>query len=442
MQKIIRARNVRILLGSALIVLGLWAFLPYFTYNVASSAFVNAELIRITAPIAGRLTPRLPNKGDYISQDISMRLVDARVPDRRQLALFQIEFAIAVAGLKRAEKQVKELLSADRALVKRLKAHKAAMIEKLSHEIRVADAELESCRSTKKETGQRLARSEYLARTGLVSRQNLDRARTANATTTADCKAALAGRERLKSVRKAAGQGIFLEDGFNDTPYSQQQRDRLLVRRQRLEADIMQGRAQIAQLDAQIERELIRVKRMSQFQQLLPAGHIVWAVTASPGSTVVEGQTIIDLANCKQRFITVELPERKIESIKTGDTANVRLLGSDTWIKGTVRQLRGSAARLATRLLAAQIPKPEVRHVTVEVLLPPDSSSWAVSRNCNIGRLADVRFERVNFWDFDEETPPAFPKITQNAFETTGEAKPGPMSEVPNSQTGRVTGMN
>lgn len=243
MQKIIRARNVRILLGSALIVLGLWAFLPYFTYNVASSAFVNAELTRITAPIADRLTSRLPRKGDYIVQDISLRLVDARVPDRRQLAIFEIEYAVASAGVARAEKQVKELLSADRALVQRLEAHRTAMLEKLLYEINEADAELESCRSTEEEARQRLARSEHLGRTGLVSRQNLDRARTAKATTTADCKAALAARERLKSLRKAASQGIFLEDGFNDTPYSQQQRDRLLVRRQRLEAEIIRNRA-------------------------------------------------------------------------------------------------------------------------------------------------------------------------------------------------------
>lgn len=157
---------------------------------------------------------------------------------------------------------------------------------------------------------------------------------------------------------------------------------------------------------------------MSQYQQLLPAGHIVWAVTASPGSTVVEGQAIIDLANCNRRFITVELPERKIESIKAGDPASVRLLGSDNWIQGTVRQVRGSAARTGERLLAARIPKPEARHVTVEVVLPPDASSWAISRNCNIGRLADVRFERAKFWGSSQKQPPAFPRITGFAVES------------------------
>lgn len=398
MQKFIRARNVRLLVGAALVAIGLWAFLPYITHTVASSAFVNAEIRRITAPIAGRLTAHLPRKGEFIDRDISLPLVDALVPDRRQLAVFQTEQAVATARIELAEKQLKELQVTDQALVERLEVHWKAVLEKLAYQIIEAGAEVRSCTSKATETRQLLAMSQKLAKAGLDSQQNLISAQGAHTTTVADCAAATARRSQLEARLEAARHKIYLEDGFNDTPYSQQQRDRILLRRQTLEAEIARERARLLELRAEIRNEHSRLEKISHFQLLLPAGHVVWAVVASPGSTVVEGQTIIDLANCNRRFVTVELPERKIESVRPGDIANVRFLGSDNWIEGIVRQARGSAARQGGRLLASQIPKPEARHVTVEVALSSQSSSSNVSRYCDIGRLADVRFQKKAIW--------------------------------------------
>jgi hypothetical protein len=136
---------------------------------------------------------------------------------------------------------------------------------------------------------------------------------------------------------------------------------------------------------------------------------VVWAVTASPGSAVTEGQALLDLASCARRFLAVELPEREFEQISVGDTAAVRLIGSDVWYQGIVRQVRGSAARTDDRLLAAQIPVPTPGRITVEVGLPPQDSSSQQGGFCSIGRLADVRFtRRIGFLD---EVKAAFVRV-------------------------------
>jgi hypothetical protein len=75
----------------------------------------------------------------------------------------------------------------------------------------------------------------------------------------------------------------------------------------------------------------------------------------------------------------------------------VRLIGSDDWKQGQVRQVRGSAARADDRLLAAQVPKPDPNSITVEVGLPQDDAQTDRNNFCNIGRLAEVRFERTGF---------------------------------------------
>jgi hypothetical protein len=105
----------------------------------------------------------------------------------------------------------------------------------------------------------------------------------------------------------------------------------------------------------------------------------------------------LDLADCHHRFVDVELPGREFEQIRPGAPAFVRLIGSDDWKQGQVRQVRGSAARTDDRLLAAQVPKPDPNSITVEVGLPQEDATMDRKNFCNIGRLAEVRFERSGF---------------------------------------------
>jgi hypothetical protein len=109
---------------------------------------------------------------------------------------------------------------------------------------------------------------------------------------------------------------------------------------------------------------------------------------------VTEGQTIFDLADCRHRFVVVDLPEREFEQIKPNAPAEIRLIGGDEWRQGKVRQVIGSAARTDDRLLAAQVPHPTSSSIAVEVELMQDAEAEH-SGFCNIGRLAEVRFKRT-----------------------------------------------
>ena len=70
-EAVIRNRLVRILLALALIAVGAWAFLPHLAYRIAPTAFVNSELVRVTAPIAGHLSPDLPRRGEIIDRSMT-----------------------------------------------------------------------------------------------------------------------------------------------------------------------------------------------------------------------------------------------------------------------------------------------------------------------------------------------------------------------------------
>jgi multidrug resistance efflux pump len=208
---------------------------------------------------------------------------------------------------------------------------------------------------------------------------------------------AVARLQRLDAELTSAQDGVILGDGANDAPYSQQQRDRLFLQRQELETKVLDESSQSLQIAAEMTEETKRLNRTSHFELMLPADHVVWSVAASPGSTVSEGQTVLDLADCEHRFVVVELPEREFERIKAGSPALVRLIGSNDWTQGQIQQVRGSAARVDDRLLAAQVQRPDPNSITVEIDLPQDDAHADRNNFCNIGRVAEVRFQRASF---------------------------------------------
>jgi multidrug resistance efflux pump len=396
-ERAVRNRVTRVSLATALIALSLWAFLPYVNYRIAPSAFVNAELVRVTAPIAGRLAAGLPPKGTYIEQTMKVAMIESVSPDRRHLLDLQRQHAVASERAELARRQIEEISRLDNDLVKRMEIYRTGIIKRLGNEIDETEGERKGCRAEAELRREVSSGLEQLAKSGIISRIRSSESLALRQSVATKCEMADARLARLKGELEAAGSGMYLRDSANDVTYSQQQRDRLLLRRQELERERLEEESRVAGLSAELDEEKRRLTRVGEFHIELPKDHIVWSVTASPGSMVVEGQTILDLADCAGRFVVVDLPERDFEEINAGDPANVRLIGSSEWRRGVVRQVRGSAARADDRLLAAQVLAPGPGSINVDVALPPDERSADRYNYCDIGRLAEVRFERSSF---------------------------------------------
>jgi multidrug resistance efflux pump len=394
---LIRSRFSRIALALILLGLSAWAFAPYIKYRIAPSAFINAELLRVTAPIAGRLTQNLPRKGEFVAQSERVTLIDSMAPDRRHLLDIERQYSTSKENAELARKQLDEIAAIDVELDKRIEAYRDGMISRLNHEVEEADADRSGCLA---EVRQRIdvgSRMKALVEAGTASQIRTAEALAIQEATSTRCHMAEARSQRLEVELKAAQDGVYLSDGANDVPYSQQQRDHLILRRQDLQTLLLQETRRISQLTDEIAEERNRMARVDHYDLTLPPSHVIWSVAASPGSAVIEGQTLLDLADCGRRFVAVELPARDFEQIKAGDRAAVRLIGSNDWTEGKVRQVRGSAARADDRLLAAQVPTPNAGNITVEVSLERDVTPADGNGFCDIGRMAEVRFDRSIF---------------------------------------------
>ncbi|MGY8680227.1 HlyD family efflux transporter periplasmic adaptor subunit [Bradyrhizobium sp. UFLA05-153] len=393
-ERFIRSRIVRRALALGIIALSGWALLPYVTYRIAPSAFVNAELVRVTAPIAGQLSADLPRKGEYFQRARLLPLVEARSPDRRHLMDLDQQLAVSSKRAELARRQLEEIAELDRKLGERSEVYRFGVVARLRHEIGETEAEKGGCLAEARQRNDVAGRMERLVRLGISSQIRSAEAQASQEATTTRCQMADERLQRLKTELESAEKGIYLRGDANDVPYSQQQRERLVLRRQELETELLQNSSRSAQLAGEVAEERARLERLDHYDLTLPAAHVVWSVAASPGSMVTEGQPVFDFADCEHRFIAVELPERDFEKIKAGEAAAVRLIGGREWKTGQVRQVRGSAAHADDRLLAARVPRPDPGSITVEISLPRDETSAGRSGSCDIGRLAEVRFER------------------------------------------------
>jgi len=384
----VRSRRARLALVTGLAAFGVWAFAPHVLSDISTEASVNAPLIRITAPIDGRVAA-LPAVGTAFGFPETISPVEPST-DTGALGDLMSEADLADSAHALANRQLREL-DAERARLRtRVATFSEAAVERSSAALAGAQAEAAACRTTALEKQQALVRAERLAATGFVSAAGLERARSAAAEAQSACRAAEARARAAGIEATTARDGVFLAaDTYNDAPYSSQQLDRLLIQRQLVETQA----AAAAERAEEAHRRLAAAR--ARLTYTAPPGSVVATHHASSGATIRAGEPVLDLIDCRRRFLEVALPERKASVVDRTSDVRIRLLGSSDWLEGRVERIRGATARRSDPLLAGAALRADPSELTVEISLPPARGAVG-ARRCDVGRTAEVRFSRLD----------------------------------------------
>jgi len=389
-ETLIRSNRLRLALATGMAALGLWAFAPYVTSEVGGEAYVNAPIIRMASPIPGIVAADLPPPGTAIAAPRTARLVTARILDTGPLAALKGQQAALISARDLARRQIAEIETADARLASRSAQFGRAASARLAATTAAAREALAGCQAEAAEAALQRERVEVLAQQRFATFTQRDRVRAVASAAQFRCAALGDQADALAIETKAAGHGLYLAGAAMDAPYGDQQRDRLLLRRQELENVVADAGSRLAQLAIQVAAETERLARASAFDAQLPAGTVVWSQPAPKGTTVAPGASLIELADCNRRYVEVALPERRMEAIMPSTRVAIGLIGSDAWLNGQVASTVGAAARRDGAMLAAN-PDKAARDLSVLVSLPPPAS---LARRCDVGRLAEVRFPR------------------------------------------------
>lgn len=387
-QQILRARHARILLAAGLIGIGAMGFAPYVLNDVSTQATINAPLIRLTAAADGTVAD-LPANNRYFDRTTEIPLLNLS-QDTGEVADLKAEAELAQTEMALSQRQLAELNDQTHRLTQRAAVFSGAMGARLSADRDAAQAELTGCKAERAEQAANLARTRTLAAQGFISPAGVQKAEAAALLKSSNCASAAARLQAIQVTRTAAQSNVFVGDSYNDAPYAVQQADRLLLQRQMVEKTLSDATARYRQASLRLKDALARAGYRA------PAGTLVWAATASPGAAIRAGEPVLDLLDCRRRFVQVALPERKAEVIGPGTPADVRMIGSQQWLKGQVVNITGAAGRRKEELLAASTYSlPEDREIVVDVALPaPEPRRIDAARKCDVGRLAEVRFSR------------------------------------------------
>lgn len=384
-------RSIKIVAGLVLIFIALFVIIKEQTAGVSADAFVNARLTTTRAPIAGTfelvsrpLGARI-DRGDTIGTIVDPLVDNVRLADLNQQRL------ATKAELDRLNATAEGLTSSIEALQTRAENYQRERIEQLKSQIDGAQASAKAAEARLRYARLSLDRSNRLSDQGVRTGEALEQSRSLAEVAELDLANA---QETVRSARinlAAAERGIFLGDGYNDAPYSEQRISELEVQRDQLQASAAAQASVLEALDARIRAEQLRVNRLSSASLQANVSGLIWDYLAVSGEAVQRGQDLVTLVDCQSTIVTLSVTERVYNGITLGSSAQFRMNGSDQLLSGVVTRVAGSGASTVYENLAIA---PSERHLErFDVTLDVPALRQEPELFCLIGRTGRVFFE-------------------------------------------------
>ncbi len=375
-------RYFRLLLGLSVIVVAVWVILGEQMAGASANAFVNARLTTVRAPVAGVLDLPERTLGAAVQAGEEIGSVSDPRVDAMQMNDLAMERTFATAELAALDSRLDLAERQAEPLSGRLAAYAAARVAELEARLDQARNRL-SALEVDDQAETRVAELAAGAEIGEGRDPRLPNLALAYA------------RERvavLEIALNAARSGVFLGDGYNDAPYSEQRQTELASQRDGLLIDRDLAAARLAAIETRLAREQVRTSGLGSAALLAPAGGRVWEVLAGDNEVVERGQDVIRLVDCGSTVVSASVTENIYNRLRIGDPAMVRLAGDGQGLPGTILRLAGAGARTVYQNLAVTPGQRHLERYDVTLVVPALRNDPALS--CMVGRTGRVFFER------------------------------------------------
>ncbi|MEL6915493.1 MAG: HlyD family efflux transporter periplasmic adaptor subunit [Pseudomonadota bacterium] len=369
---------------------------PHALNTISESAVVNAPVVSIKAPFDGVLVDRPRRKGDAIPAQTSIVAFEARHEDRGELERLAARADYLGEEQRALRAEISELRALDGELARRADVVLSVASDVLRLDQAVLESRVVAARHRLAFLADEGERLERLNETGAVSVTRVEEAR-------ADIRAQQGLLEGLEIELARAGrqiraveEGALPAFGSEDGSYARQRRDEIAIRIADLETRAALAGAEVRRVAAEQVALAAHIDARSVFAPRSDAGALAWTASPTADSPVARGDEILQVLDCSRRFLEVTLPETRFEAIDVGETAWVRLRGSEDAFVAPVESVQGAGATVQTGRVAAQPPLTTQGNYTLVLRLPAADVSDAdvATRFCDVGRTAQVRFER------------------------------------------------
>ena len=302
-----------------------------------------------------------------------------------------LERAIAEAESVRLKAEIEAIDESVAALQTRAEDYGLRRQRQLEAQLEQRHAQARALEATLEEARGALSRSTELQSRGVETAANYDRYRAAARVAERQLEAAQSDIEVAQIELASARRGVFLGEGYNDAPYSEQRISELTVQRRLLAAQLGEQQARLAAIERRVDDERRRVAELRSATLRANVRGRVWSFLAADGERLQRGQDVMRLVDCGSVLVTLSVAESVYNGLAVGDTAEFRPSGSDRVFEGTVLRLAGAGAATIYQNLAVA---PSERHLErYDVAVEAPGLDADAEFGCAIGRTGRVFFE-------------------------------------------------
>ncbi|WP_323763504.1 HlyD family secretion protein [Marinovum sp.] len=375
---------LRMILSILLIAFALWVIIAEQMSGASANAFINAPVVTVRADTAGNLSLPSTPFGARVQKGEIIAAVDDPLVDTVRLHDLRMEQGFIEAEITRIEADLKSATALRESLLERAETFRSARLEelraRLDHaRIRLAileggelpDTIDQEVLSLVGELPNRLPMEPGLA--PLV----LDHARERV--------------EVLEIALEAAQEGVFLGDGYNDSPNAEQRATELETVISELETRLVEAQSRVETAITRRQRENLRVLALGGGEIASPVNGLYWEILQADGVNVQRGDPILRLVNCDAAIVTLSVTERVFNSLSIGDAASFRLTGETPVYEGTVARLAGAGAATIYEALAVAPSQKHLERYDVALLVPELNADS--ERGCAVGRTGRAFFD-------------------------------------------------
>lgn len=317
------SRPLRLTLGIFLLALFAYTLLPGTITGSGQSGRINAELITLRSPIDGRVTFSTVRIGERVTAGQSLATVTSP-PDRDvRLADLEAQYKALTDRLYGLTAQQEALSPIVTRLDGENKGFQAAVIASLDAQVAQAIAKVKRSEAAIVLAEAQYKRIQPLVAAAYATPAELDQRLATLNISRADLAADQKALERLRKEREAAEKGIYLNDSYNNAPYSQQRRDDVELQRLTLATRRADLEAEVAQLRRQVEAERRRRLQVDGAVMQAPVAGILWRQMESEGATIGTSTPLLQVVDCGRLFFEVIQERRGEETPGIGTSVEI-----------------------------------------------------------------------------------------------------------------------
>ncbi|MDO5527926.1 MAG: HlyD family efflux transporter periplasmic adaptor subunit [Paracoccus sp. (in: a-proteobacteria)] len=373
----------RMLIGAVILVLGLWVVIGEQIAGVSADAVVNGRLATLRSPIGGTVTMPPISLGWRVGIDETVATVtDPRVDSIRRDDL-ALEQARAQSEVRRVEAALVSLADAEAALRERADAYLGYRITEIEARLLEARHRLELLEGAAPPGADDLA---------LSAAMDQDSPRTPLSPTDLPLSLSYA-RERVATLENelaAAEAQVFLGDGYNDSPATEQRRQQIEAERVELEIRLTALQDDSDAVSARLDREQARIWRRTEANITAPADGRFWEYLTENRTTIMPGDAVARVLVCGAPIVTASVSETVYNRLRPGDAATFRLNSDRTLYHGSVIRLGGAGAETFYRNLAIAPSERHLERYDVALYMPELASHPLTG--CSVGHTGRAFF--------------------------------------------------